>query len=126
MENILDFDLFLKEKEHKTLTVRILGEEYSIPATIPAIVPLKMARAERLRDNGLRNAEYTRLIFEAADAMFGQQQVDRFADRISAQDLAVLIQKCFERINGGADAQEGEELTDEQSRSSLPGRPSKK
>ncbi|MBQ7487536.1 MAG: hypothetical protein IJT77_08605 [Clostridia bacterium] len=126
MENILDFDLFLKEKEHRTLMVRILGEEYSIPATIPAIVPLKMARAERLRDMGLRNAEYTRLIFEAADAMFGEKQVDRFADRISAQELALLIQKCFEWINGSPEAQEGELLTDEQSRSSLPGNASKK
>ena len=123
-ENILDFDLFLREKEKKTIPVRILGEIYEIEAAIPALVPLKMARAERLR-GGERNAEYTRLVFEAADALFGEKQLDRFADRLTAEDLVQLMQLCFERING-KEQTEGEELSDEQSRTSLPGRKGKK
>ncbi|MBQ8093376.1 MAG: hypothetical protein IJ242_07365 [Clostridia bacterium] len=125
MDNTLDFDLFLQEKERRTLPVRILGEIYEIPAVIPAIVPLKMARAERMRDHEARNAEYSRLIFEAADALFGPDQLESFAAHLSAQDLALLIQKCFERMNGAV-PEEGETLTDEDSRSSLPGRASKK
>ena len=123
-ENILDFDLFLREKEKKTIPVRILGEIYEIEAAIPALVPLKMARAERLR-GGERNAESTRLVFEAADALFGEKQLDRFADRLTAEDLVQLMQLCFERING-KEQTEGEELSDEQSRTSLPGRKGKK
>ena len=123
-ENILDFDLFLREKEKKTIPVRIMGEIYEIEAAIPALVPLKMARAERLRGQD-RNTEYTRLVFEAADALFGEAQLDRFAGRLTAEDLVQLMQLCFERINGKEQA-EGEELSDEQSRTSLPGRTGKK
>ena len=122
-EQLLDFDQFLREKEHRTIPVRILGETYEIKAVIPALVPLKMARAERLQGTD-RNAEYTRLVFEAADALFGEEQMNRMAGRLSADDLVLLIQKCFERINGGAE--ESEELSDEQSRTSLPGKKGKK
>ena len=127
MDKILHFDRFLAEKDRELLTVEIYGELYEIPAEIPAIVPLKMARAERMRDASARGAEYQRLIFEAADALFGEAQIDRIcAKGISARELAQLVQKCFEMINGADTDDDAEELDDESSRTSVSTRAKKK
>ena len=122
----LKFDQFLRESQREKLRIDIYGHHYEIESRIPAIVPLKMARAEKLAETD-RNAEYTRLIFEAADAMFGKENMEEICSfGLSAEDLSLLIQKCFEMINGAAAEEESEELSDEDGRSSLPGRSQKK
>ena len=116
----LAFDCFLREAQHEKIAVTVRGERYLIEARIPALVPLMMARAERLSDEKRRNEEFTRLVFEAADVLFGREQMDRLCRQgLSAQELALLVQKCFELINQ-EEAGDGEELSDEDSRTSLP------
>ena len=120
----LALDRFLEEAQGEYIEVRLLGESYRIRAAVPALVPLKMARAEKLPDGPQKNEEITRLVFEAADALFGEEQMDRIcAKGLSARDLSVLISKCFEAINGDLEGEDGgEELTDDMSRVSVPGR----
>ncbi len=118
MNKILDYDRFMQEVSREPVIVRVHGREYTIPASIPALVPLMMARAERLQDDRERNAEYAKLVFAAADAMFGEKQMDDIcAHGLTAEDLPGLIQKCFEVIQGqNAEEDDEEEYDDENSR----------
>ena len=50
MAKVLEFDTFMQEAKGENLTVRVGGKDYSVPPKIPAIVPLMMARAEKLAD----------------------------------------------------------------------------
>ena len=40
MNTVLDFDLFLREKEAKLLEVKVLGSSYFIKPEIPALIPI--------------------------------------------------------------------------------------
>ncbi|MBR3795961.1 MAG: hypothetical protein IKK34_08035 [Clostridia bacterium] len=123
MSKMLDFDLFMSEKEKETITVKVYGKEYEVPAKMPAVVPLMMARAERLADQSSRNAAFVKMIFTAADALFGTKQMDDICARgMDVEQLSMLIQKVFNVINGSEeDDGEATELTDEDSRTKLPG-----
>ena len=111
---VLNFDQFMQEKNHEMIKVTVLGKEYEIKAEIPAIVPVMMARAENANDNQLA----TKMVMRAADAMFGSSSVDDMCNNgLTANNLADLVQRVFETIqNGNADEEEGQELSDEDSR----------
>lgn len=127
MAKVLEFDQFLSEAAGETLTVRVRGKAYEVPCRIPAIVPLMMARASKLADQSSRSAAYSDMIFSAADALFGCEAATEIcASGLYVEDLALLVQKVFGLINGTQEDGESEELTDEDSRSSLPGDSAKK
>ena len=46
MQNYLDFDAFLREAEKQMMTVRVLGKEYEVKPELPALIPMKLARAQ--------------------------------------------------------------------------------
>lgn len=125
---VLNFDLFMSEMQQETVSVVVHGKTYEVPAKIPAIVPLTMARAEKLADQSSRNAAYANAIFTAADALFGEKQMNAIcAQGLSVDQLSALVQKTFNLINGvEEDDGEAAELTDEDSRSNLPGESAKK
>lgn len=109
---VLDFDLFMREKNNETITVRIYGDEYEIPMQTPAIVPVTMARAEMSPDQ----TQSTMMIMKAADAMLGVETVDKLCRKgMSAADLSQLVQKLFYEFNH-MDEEESQEVTDEDSR----------
>lgn len=127
MSKVLEFDQFISEQNGEKLTVRVHGKAYEVPCRIPAIVPLMMARAAKMADQSSRNAAYSEMIFAAADAIFGRDAATEIcASGLYVEDLATLVQKVFALINGAEDEGESEELTDEDSRSSLPGDSAKK
>ena len=76
MGKILNFDKFISEKKQETITVTIMGEEYSVPMEIPAIVPVMMARAE-----SMDGQQQTRMVMLAADAMLGAENVDKLCNK---------------------------------------------
>lgn len=128
MGKTLNFDQFMSEMQKETVSIVIYGKTYEVPAKVPAIVPLTMARAEKLADQSSRNSAYAKAIFSAADALFGQAQMDAIcAQGLSVDQLSLLVQKTFNLING-VEEEDGEaaELTDEDSRSNLPGESAKK
>lgn len=114
MSKVINFDKFISEKKKETITVVVLGENYTVPMEIPAIVPVMMARAEEALDS----QQSTKMIMRAADALFGSANVDKMcAKGLSAGDLATLVQQIFKEINeGSAEDDETEEYSDEDSR----------
>ena len=129
MAKVLEFDTFMQEAKGENLTVRVGGKDYSVPPKIPAIVPLMMARAEKLADQSSRNAAYSKMIFTAADALFGEKEMTEICESGMTVDmLSLLVQKTFALINGveDFDEEDGQELSDEDSRSKLPGDAAKK
>lgn len=114
MSKVLNFDKFMSEKNRETINVTVHGKEYIVPYEVPAIVPVMMARAETSKDPQLA----TKMVMRAADAMFGPEAVNEMCSNgLSANDLAELVQKLFQLINGGDDDEDdSEELTDEDSR----------
>jgi len=117
----LEFDRFLEETRQEQLQVVVRGQTFTCPLRLPALVPLRMARAQQMENDERRETEYRNLVFEAADQLFGPREMDRIcALGLSAQEVALLIQKVFEVINGREEP-EGEELSDEDSRRSVRG-----
>ena len=127
MAKVLEFDKFLTEAKGDTIDVKIYDKVYTIKARIPAIVPLMMARAETLADQNSRNAEYTRMIFKAADSIFGEANMTEIASNgMSVDELSLLIQKVFNMINGEEEDDEEEELSDDSSLKTVAGKRAKK
>lgn len=124
MSKVINFDQFMAEKKQEVITVTVFGKEYSVPAQIPAVVPIMMARAERTK-NPLDN---TRMIMFAADALFGNSAVDELCKNgMSGSDLASLVSMIFQKIQAPDDEEdEAEELTDEDSRTAVAGGKSEK
>lgn len=116
MKKTLNFDKFIEERDNEPFEITVLGRKYSVKPRIPAVVPVMMARAEEDMDN----AESSKMVLMAADAMYGKKAVDQMcADGITADELGLLVQKTFGLINGTEAAEEEEEeqeLTDEAGR----------
>ena len=120
---IIQFDLFMNEKNHDTITIKnIFGRDITVRAEIPAIVPVMIARAENMKDAN----EQTRMIMRAADGFLGPATVDELCTKgMTAEQLVQLMLKLFAIINGGDEGDE-EELSDEDSRRAAGGAPEKK
>lgn len=113
MKKVIEFDKFIQEKNAETITVKAFGEEIQVKAEIPAIVPVMLARAEN--ENDL--VTQAKITMKAADIMLGKEMVDKLCEKgIGSKELASLIEKLFSEINGTDDDEEGQELSDEESR----------
>ena len=124
MSKVLNFDQFMSEKKQETIQVTVFGKEYEVPAQVPAIVPVMMARAERTKNP----VDNTRMIMLAADALLGNETVNELcAKGMGSPDLVSLVTMLFQKINGPDDEEdEAEELTDEDSRTPVSGGKSEK
>ena len=123
MKKVLNFDKFISEKENETIEVTVYGKKYFVPAKIPAIVPVMMARAEDDPASG------TRMVMKAADVLFGQKAVNQMCENgMSATELADLVQRVFVLINGddSDEDEDSEEYSDEDSRRTVGGSKGKK
>lgn len=120
MSKTLDFDKFLSEKNKETLDVTVFGKVYRVPLMIPAIVPVMMARSEENLDQN----ESTKMVYRAADALFGEDAVNEMcAKGMAGKDMAELVQSVFNIINGKEeDDDEAQELSDEDSHVAAPRR----
>lgn len=120
MSKTLDFDKFLSEKNKETLDVTVFGKVYRVPMMIPAIVPVMMARSEENLDQN----ESTKMVYRAADALFGADAVNEMcAKGMAGKDMAELVQSVFNIINGKEEEDdEAQELSDEDSHVAAPRR----
>lgn len=120
MSKTLDFDKFLSEKNKETLDVTVFGKVYRVPLMIPAIVPVMMARSEENLDQN----ESTKMVYRAADALFGEDAVNEMcAKGMAGKDMAELVQSVFNIINGKEEEDdEAQELSDEDSHVAAPRR----
>lgn len=110
---MLDFDLFMSERNKETIDVKVFGKTYQVAKEIPAIVPVMMARAEEDANSTLSG----QMILRAADGFFGKGAVDEFCSKgMTTAELSNLVTQLFRAINGTEDDEEAEELSDEDSR----------
>ena len=113
MGKVLDFDLFMSERNKETIEVKVYGKTYQIAREIPALVPVMMAQAEEDAD---ATVSY-QMILRAADGWFGKNVVDEFCSNgMTTTELANLVTRLFQMINGEENDDQAEEYTDEDSR----------
>ena len=87
MEDMLDFDLFLRETRKEPLEVHVYGQSIPVPPAIPALVPVMMARSEHMQDS-----EAAALVVKAADALFTREKVDWMCDMgMSTEDYDASV-----------------------------------
>lgn len=123
IKKVVDFDRFIAEKERDQIQIVFRGRTYTIFSEVPAIVPITIARAAKLDE---KDGRYQQMIFRAVDSIFGKEAVDQMCeDGATANEMIELIQKVFQTINGAGD-DESEELTDEDSHSTVAGDKAKK
>lgn len=111
MKKMLNFDKFLSETQKETFKVQIFGEEYEVKNSIPASIPVMMARLEA--DTEIDDTVFSKYIMNAADTMLGKEVVDKLCQKgMSSAELVLLVQQLFKTINGTED-DETQELDDE-------------
>ena len=111
----LDFDRYLQEKDDKTVCVRVYGEDVTVKAEIPMLVPMMLSRSLGGGSDVLSDQEAGLLVFRAADQMFGKEQVDRLcAHGMSTDDMKELMSRVFAMVSGSDEAEdEGETFDDD-------------
>lgn len=86
-----DFDAWEAERKGEPLRYKIRGQEFTLPATLPAIIPI---RAMRLKAAFGTEAEVPQSdMLDLALSLFGEEQLDRLlATGIDMDALAEIIQ----------------------------------
>ncbi len=105
-----DFDRQFSEMKRETITLRVFGEDYTIPASVPAIIPLELSRYEA--EDGVP----TKVMFKIVRVLFGDATLDRWTvnPNFSADMLGEIIKTTFAMINGEDPTQtEPEEVTED-------------
>lgn len=105
----LDFDRQFSEMKRETITVRLFGEDVTIPAQIPAIIPIELARYEAKSNVPMP------VLIRAANMLFGEK-ITEWAQRpdFTADMLGEIIVRVFGAINGTDEGdEEPEALTED-------------
>lgn len=93
---MLDFDNFLSEQTQEFMDIKLFGKTWKVPNSIPAFIPLSLARAEKDK-----NAS-SKLTMQAAETMLGKKFVEEVAKHpeFSAQQLGELMRQIFRLVRG--------------------------
>lgn len=91
-----DFDAQFAEMKREHVTFKFFGKEYSIPATIPAILPLELSRYEE--GEGVPPS----LMFKVIRLMFGDDVLAEWCEHreFTIDMLGEIIKVVFGKING--------------------------
>ena len=124
MQNYLDFDAFLREAEKTMMKIRVLGKEYEVKPELPALIPMKLARAQE----GMSEEETVRMYLQSADAIFGKEAIDEMCEkRLTTPELAELVKQTVALIRGEEPKESGGEvLMDDAGRVAMRKAPGKK
>ncbi len=104
-----DFDDMLRETQYDTVTIRVYGKDYSIPARMPAIIPLLMARHEG-------DPIMTRKVsLFSAEKLFGDQTILEWTANpdFTLEHLDAILRETFVLIYGPPDAEPEEQIEDD-------------
>lgn len=91
-----DFDQHMAAVNKEHLTLHLFGKDYTIPATMPAIVPLELARF----DDG--EPVPPRAMVKIARVLFGDKTLDEWEMHrdFTVDLLGEVIKETFKLING--------------------------
>ena len=100
-KNIHDFDMFWKEKEKQPIEFKVFGKGEKIPPSLPAIVMLKLLRAQK----EFGNKELPEhIILDLSFGVFGEEKVDEWAKNgLSVDELGDMIKWAMQQYNPGKD-----------------------
>ena len=92
-----DFDDMLSESRGDTITIRVFGKDYTCDASMPAYVPVMMAR---YADDPVMSRKIT---YDAADLLFGEEAVSEWLQHaeMTVEKMDTLIMQVFSMIYGG-------------------------
>lgn len=96
-----DFDAWEAERKAEPIKFKIRGAEYSLPATLPAIIPIRAMRLQRQygADANVPQAE----MMEIALSLFGDEQLERLlGSGVDVDALAEIIGWAMEVYTGTA------------------------
>jgi hypothetical protein len=94
-----DFDAWEAERKAEPVTFRIRGAEYSLPATLPAIIPIRAMRLQKQygAEANVPQAE----MMEIALSLFGDEQLERLlGSGVDVDALAEIIGWAMEVYTG--------------------------
>lgn len=105
------FDAFISEMKCETIPFEIFGKIYHIKKRIPAVIVLEMAKHEE--DEAMPNS----ITFKAANQIFGEKILAELCKHpdFTVEVLSEMIKWAFSAINGAADEEEMQEITEEDS-----------
>lgn len=108
MSKYRDFDAMFSEIKRETLTIKVFGKEYTFPATIPAAIPLELAKYDSDREIPGKT------IIRFLTVMFSQPVLDEWtAHREMTVDMLGEILKTVMAMINGNDEPEIEEVTED-------------
>ena len=96
-----DFDAWEAERKAEPIKFKIRGAEYSLPATLPAIIPIRAMRLQRQygAEANVPQAE----MMEIALSLFGDEQLERLlGSGVDVDALAEIIGWAMEVYTGTA------------------------
>ena len=94
-----DFDAWDAERKAEPIKFKIRGAEYSLPATLPAIIPIRAMRLQRQygAEANVPQAE----MMEIALSLFGDEQLERLlGSGVDVDALAEIIGWAMEVYTG--------------------------
>lgn len=112
------FDAFISEMKCETIPFEIFGKTYHIKKRIPAVIVLEMAKHEE--GEAIPNS----VLFKAANQIFGEKilaELCRHPD-FSLDVLSEMIKWAFAAINGTAEEEEMQEITEDDSVTPIKGK----
>jgi len=112
---IKDFDSFFNEAEGKPIKFKLFGKEESIPASLPAIILVKLNRANKKHKNDDLPVD---VLLDLSIELFGEKKVESWSRKgLTSDQLAELIKWAMEQYNPGS-AEAEAEVEDEAGESS--------
>ena len=99
-QNVHDFDSFWKEKQKKPLIFTAFGEEYALPAEIPASITIKMIRMQKKYGDESEIPRGDQI--DIALEMFGEDQLEKLMSNqeFSIEKLTDIIQWAMSQYQG--------------------------
>ena len=108
MSTYRDFDAAWAELENEGLKFKAKGQEYTIPASIPAKTMLRLISLYRKYGTEKNIPEIEQM--DLAITVLGQDVVDDLCERgMTANELAEVVTWAFARYRGEPEETEGEE-----------------
>ena len=97
-----DFDAWEAERSGEPLRFRIRGQDYELPASLPAIIPIRAMRLQR--EYGSQADVPPDAMLELACSLFGDAQLERLlASGIDVDALGEILQWAVGQYTGSDD-----------------------
>lgn len=100
-ERFRDFDVWDAERRGEPVRFRVCGKDFELPATLPAIIPIRVMRLKR--DYASDSEVPPDVMTDLALSLFGEEQLAVLLDTgIDIDTLAEIVGWVIEQYSGAA------------------------